>query len=57
MAVKLRLAAFGTSELALVFASRRGQVTIIKNCNLLIQFVTVPDTINFIVNVKEYDLK
>jgi len=55
--VKLRPAGFGTSELALVCASRRGKVTIIKKCNLLIQFVTVPDTINFIVNVKECDLK
>ena len=55
--MKLRLAGFGTSELALVCASRKGKVTIIKQCKLLIQILTVPDTINFIVNVKEYDLK
>jgi len=55
--VKLRLAEFGTSERALVCAGRRGKVTIIQQCNLLIQFVTVPDTINFIVNVKESEIK
>ena len=55
--MRLRLAGFGTSERALVCAGRRGKVTIIRQCKLLIQFVTVPDTINFIVNVKEYNLK
>ena len=33
--MKLRLAGFGTSELALVCAGRRGKVTIIKKCKFV----------------------
>ena len=52
--MKLRLAGFGTSELALVCASRRGKVTIIKQCKF-VDIISNSAGHNFSVNVKEYN--
>jgi len=51
-AVKLAQAVFGVFLADTRVRMLKGNVTIIKGCNLLIQFVTVRDTNKLIVNIK-----
>ena len=55
--MKLAQAGFGDFLADTLVSRLKGNVTIIKKCILLIQFVTVPDTNKLIVNIKVSKLK